>query len=303
MTCSAGTDRPSPRRTPSRPSLVGGAAATLLALAACDRPEAAAPPAVSPATPAPVSTTPKIFVGRWAARPELCRSEAWIITADQLRTPDGVVCRLGAAQGEGPVEVAATCTAKGVSKPSRLRFAYAESAGALLIENGPFADVGLVRCPAGADTAPEPIPPGEPGGLPDDCTPVAEAPFAPGTAQGAADVLQTYFADLEVGHFADAYRLWSDDGRASGMTAAAFAASFAGYDGYHAQIGAPGRVEGAAGSLYVQVQVQVYARRKSGESVHRSGVATLRRVNDVPGASAEQRRWRIYRLELQPSGR
>ena len=37
------------------------------------------------------------------------------------------------------------------------------------------------------------------------------------------------------------------------MTAEAFAARFARYDSYHANIGAPGRIEGAAGSLYVAV--------------------------------------------------
>jgi hypothetical protein len=34
--------------------------------------------------------------------------------------------------------------------------------------------------------------------------------------------------------------------------------------------------------------------------VHRSGKAVLRRVNDVPGSTPEQRRWRIERIELKP---
>jgi hypothetical protein len=38
---------------------------------------------------------------------------------------------------------------------------------------------------------------------------------------------------------------------------------------------------------------------KSGAELHQSGQAILRRVNDVPGSTPEQRRWRIYRIELK----
>src|SRR6185312_11985810 len=99
----------------------------------------------------------------------------------------------------------------------------------------------------------EPAPPGTPGGLPDDRTPVSEAPFSETSAQGAANVLQTYYALIEAHHYREAWRLWGDGGRASGMSAAGFAASFERYANYRAQIGAPGRIEGAAGSLYVEV--------------------------------------------------
>ena len=135
--------------------------------------------------------------------------------------------------------------------------------------------------------------PGEPGGLPDDRTPVSEAPFTQDSAQGAANVVQTYYALLEQGKYREAWRLWSDGGKASGMGAEAFAASFAEYAEYHANIGAPGRIEGAAGSLYVTVPVQVYGRLKSGEPFNRKGAVTLRRVNDVPGSTEDQRRWHI----------
>src|SRR4030095_2850307 len=52
--------------------------------------------------------------------------------------------------------------------------------------------------------------PGEPGGLPDDRTPISEGPIAPKSAQGAGQVLQTYFALLESGRSAEADKLWSD---------------------------------------------------------------------------------------------
>ena len=56
----------------------------------------------------------------------------------------------------------------------------------------------------------EPLPPGSPGALPDDRTPVSEAPFTPESAQGAAQVVQTYFALLEGGRAADGRPSWSD---------------------------------------------------------------------------------------------
>jgi hypothetical protein len=135
--------------------------------------------------------------------------------------------------------------------------------------------------------------PGTPDGLPDDRTPVAEAPFAKTSAQGAAQVVQTYFALIEAGKYRQARALWSDGGRTSGMAPRAFAASFDKYAEYHAQIGAPGRIEGAAGSLYVDVPVVAYGRLKSGGSFRRKGPVTLRRCSDVPGCTAEQREWRI----------
>ena len=71
-----------------------------------------------------------------------------------------------------------------------------------------------------------------------------------------------------------------------------------------AQVGRPGRVEGAAGSLYVEVPVSLYGRYATGERYLKGGKVQLRRVNDVPGSTAEQRAWRISGfdpdLELGP---
>jgi hypothetical protein len=147
--------------------------------------------------------------------------------------------------------------------------------------------------------------PGTPGGLPDDRTPISEAPFTPtsaqGSAQGAANVVQTYYALLGEHRYDDAWKLWTQGGQGSGFSAEAFAASFAQYESYNANIGAPGQIEGAAGSLFVSVPVVIYGRRKSGEEVHEIGEATLRRVNDVPGSTPEQRAWHIFKIDLKPS--
>lgn len=225
----------------------------------------------------------------------------WIITASELRTPGHVVCRFDKV-GPTPqgLEAPATCTAEGPPAAWRLRFAYAQSAGALLIEGGPFADIGLVRCEGGAYPIPTPPAPGQPGALPDDRTPLSEAPAAPESPQGAASVLERYVAAVAKRDYAAAWRLWGQDAPGRPPSAEALADGFAGYDSYNVLIGRPGSPEGAAGSVYVRVPMQVYARLKDGREVHRLGSATLRRVNDVPGASPEQRAWRLHEVALEP---
>jgi membrane-bound inhibitor of C-type lysozyme len=148
----------------------------------------------------------------------------------------------------------------------------------------------------------QPPGPGEPGGLADDGTPVSEAPFTADSAQGAANVVQTYFALIEAGKYRQAWALWGDGGKASGMSADAFAASFAKYAEYHANIGAPGRIDAGAGQRYVTVPVQAYGRlRDGGRPFNLRGDVTLHRTADIDGATAEDKTWRIATSALKPS--
>lgn len=162
--------------------------------------------------------------------------------------------------------------------------------------DAPVADPALLN-----DTIPpiEPLPPGN-ATAPAGRASLSEASFSPTSAQGAANVVQTYYALLEARQYDQAYALWSDGGKASGMSQADFAASFKKYDEYHANVGAPGPVEGAAGSLYVEVPVQVYGTLERGGAFNMRGPLRLRRVNAVPGSSAEQRRWRIFESGIRP---
>ena len=57
-------------------------------------------------------------------------------------------------------------------------------------------------------------------------------------------------------------------------------------------------MEGAAGSIYVEGPVRVYGKTTAGADFSNRGVATLRRVNDVPGSTAEQRRWQVYNVSV-----
>ena len=129
--------------------------------------------------------------------------------------------------------------------------------------------------------------------------PTAAAQVDPKSAQGAAQVLQMYYAYIGDADYEDAWGLWADGGKASGLAAAAFAQGFDAYESYHATAGPPGRIDGAAGSLFVEIPIELHATRKDGSEQHARGSAVLRRVNDVPGATPEQLLWRIEKIDLQ----
>ena len=198
----------------------------------------------------------------------------------------------------------------------RLLFATGASVLALAACNPQAPPTPPAQFPASVPEAPAPAPspvptqdpnapveapaPGTPAGLADDRTPISEAPFTPQSAQGAADVVQTYFALIGEKKYAQAWALWGDSGKASGMTAEQFAASFDKYSQYHGNVGAPGDLEGAAGSSYVEVPAIAFGRLKTGAQFNLKGPITLKRVNDVPGSTAEQRKWRIQTSGLKP---
>lgn len=144
--------------------------------------------------------------------------------------------------------------------------------------------------PANESTPATPPAPGTPGGLPDDRTPLEEpkGPIDPKSAEAAGQVVQSYGALIEQKKFAEAEKMWRDPVRAKGVSN-----ELRGYSEAHLQIGKPSDPEGAAGSIYVSVPTVLYGKRKDGTDFSRSGEMTLRRVNDVPGSTAEQRQWRI----------
>jgi hypothetical protein len=131
---------------------------------------------------------------------------------------------------------------------------------------------------------------------PPDATQV-QAPAEPTPADAAA-VVQAYYAAIAAHQYPRAYALWSGGGQASGQTAQQFAAGFADTASVSVDVGAPGRVDAAAGSRYVEVPVALSATRRDG-SVHRyAGAYTLRRAV-VDGATDEQRAWRIASADLR----
>ncbi len=143
----------------------------------------------------------------------------------------------------------------------------------------------------------EPPAPGTPGGLPVTTAPVVEGTIDPKSAQGAAQVVQGYYGLLEEKRFAEAQDLWSESGTIGGQDDATFAARFRGFSEIHANVGAPGESDGAAGSIFITVPVQVYARvAATGKPWYMLRQVILRRVNDVDGSSEADRRWHIQSI-------
>lgn len=161
----------------------------------------------------------------------------------------------------------------------------------------PVAAATPVQPADAATDTPDAAPAPTPTPLPET---VAEAPFTPQSAQGAANVVQTYFALIEAGEYRKARRLWSSDGQASGMSPAAFAQSYAKYAEYHATVGAPGRIDAGAGQRYVTVPVKTYGTLKTGKPFQMEGSVTLHRTGDIDGATAEQKSWHISASDLKP---
>jgi hypothetical protein len=148
----------------------------------------------------------------------------------------------------------------------------------------------------------DPPAPGTPGGLPDDRTPLSEAPFTPDSAQGAANVVQTYYALIGEGKYRDAFAL-RDSTVVGPKTADTFAADFARYSEYHANVGGPSAIDAGAGQRSVTVPVQIYARLKEGQApVYHIWSVTLHRTQ-VDGASAQQRRWHIRTIMVKAAPR
>lgn len=168
----------------------------------------------------------------------------------------------------------ASCDAAGPGKPNAAELRVPDDA------EGPRSTVDEPELAARPENANEPA---------------SEEPD-PRSAAAAAAVLEAYWKMLEEDRFAEARRLWSGGGPGGD----AVADRLRRMREFRAATGVPGPVEGAAGSLYVAIPIRLSGRREDGSSFAASGSATLRRANDVPGSTPEQRQWRIYRIDVQP---
>jgi hypothetical protein len=118
----------------------------------------------------------------------------------------------------------------------------------------------------------------------------------PDTAAAIA-IIEQYYAAINSGEYRRAYSFWSDSGAASGLSFEEFTEGFAETAEVHVEVGAPGRIEGAAGSRYVTLPVVITAVTADGARQSFAGTYTLRR-GVVDGATAEQRSWRIHSADI-----
>jgi hypothetical protein len=156
-----------------------------------------------------------------------------------------------------------------------------------------------VACTWTEDAAPVPTP-AAPQETASSTTPADAAAEASDQATPAAarQVLVDYYAAIDAGDYAKAYALWSDNGAASGQTFEHFSGGYANTQSVRAVVGDPMDEEGAAGSRYIQVPVQLHALQRDGSERHYDGRFTLRAVV-ADGATQEQQRWHLASAEMQ----
>ena len=118
------------------------------------------------------------------------------------------------------------------------------------------------------------------------------------TPVAARQVVIDYYAAINARDYARAYALWSDNGAASGQSYEHFSGGYANTLSVKADVGEPVDEEGAAGSRFIQVPVELKASQRDGSERHYRGRFTLRAVM-ADGASEEQRRWHLASAEMQ----
>ncbi len=145
--------------------------------------------------------------------------------------------------------------------------------------------------PAAAPATKAPV--GTPGAT-GDATPTVDEP----TPAAAEAVVRAYYAAIDARDFATAYAQWSDGGAASGQSFEHFRNGYANTASVEAEVGTATGEEGAAGSRYIRVPIELRATQHDGSVRHYRGGFVLRAVM-ADGASAEQRRWHLYSADIQ----
>jgi hypothetical protein len=154
--------------------------------------------------------------------------------------------------------------------------------------------------PAPAATA-EPSPP-----APADTAEVPPAMTAPdgadsrndATPAAAEDTVRRYYAAINAKDYAAAYALWGNGGAASRQTYEVFADGYKTTVSVQATVGKALDPEGAAGSRYIQVPIELSSHRSDGGIRHYRGSFTLRAVM-ADGATPQQRHWHLDSADIE----
>ncbi len=127
-------------------------------------------------------------------------------------------------------------------------------------------------------------------------TPPVLMPEAERTETGARSVLLSFARAIELCEYDQAWAMLTPQAQQK-WSRARFNGLFEGLR--EISVAVPeGTMEGAAGSSYYTSDAEITASDAEGRPVRLEGPIVLRRVNDVPGSSAEQRRWHVDRVEL-----
>ena len=127
-------------------------------------------------------------------------------------------------------------------------------------------------------------------------------PAAEKGEKGARNVLLEWARALELGDYDRAFAQWGTEAEArSGMTRAQHTAYWRKFKTIAVAV-PTGTMEGAMGSSYYEAPTTVTGTEGStGKPYKLVGTVTLRRVNDVDGATPDQLHWHFEQVDLKPA--
>jgi hypothetical protein len=115
--------------------------------------------------------------------------------------------------------------------------------------------------------------------------------------EAAVAVIDAYYAAINRRDYERAYRYWSGEGSASGQSLEQFRNGFADTAAVEIRTDAPGRIDPAAGSRYIEIPIEITAKTTDGKTQRFRGNYVLRR-SVVDGATEEQQQWRIASAQI-----
>lgn len=125
----------------------------------------------------------------------------------------------------------------------------------------------------------------------------ARAQSASPAAQDAVQLIRNYYRWIDGKKYEGAFNIWEKqgDGRAAnGQSFEKFRAGFSDTAGVSVEVGAPGEIEGAAGSSYIEIPVIISATTASGKVQKFEGTYTMRSSN-----LADDRSWYIHSAKVR----
>ena len=131
-------------------------------------------------------------------------------------------------------------------------------------------------------------------------TPAPASPTQSPEQQQAVQVIRDYYSAIARQDYKQAYSAWEGNGAASKQSFEQFKQGFANTTSVAVEVGKPSIPDPGAGSIYIEIPVTVTALATNGTPQRFRGNYVLRRVNDVPGSTPEQRKWHFYSAKITP---
>ena len=125
----------------------------------------------------------------------------------------------------------------------------------------------------------------------------AYAQSAPSTAEDAVQLIRNYYRWINEKKYPGAFNIWEkgeDGNAANGQSFETFAGGFSDTASVSVEIGAPGEIEGAAGSNYIEIPVVISATSTDGSQQKFAGTYTMRSSN-----VSEYRNWYIHSAKVK----